>query len=653
MTDLSQEIASTDAPLALHPLDPLTPQEISAAVQIVRDALPARNLSQRTRFITIGLHEPPKDLVLAFQEGDPIRREAEIILLDNSDGATYEVVVSLTESQIMQWRHVPGVQPPTAFDEIMECGPLVKAHQDFRAALLRRGITDPGLAMIDAWTTGYYGPEDAPTRRLARAYVFIKNSPDDNGYAHPVEGLVVMIDLNKMEVVRVEDYGAVPIPAQSGNYGVEAAGPMRADLKPIEILQPEGPSFSVRGHEVRWQKWRLRLGWSPREGLVLHTIGYEDQGRIRPILYRASVAEMLVPYGDPRPAHYHKNVFDVGEVGLGGTANALELGCDCLGHIQYFDAVDTNTRGEVRILPNAICMHEEDYGLLWKHTDWRTGEVEVRRSRRLVISFIATVGHYDYGFYWYFYQDGSLQLEIKLTGVMHAGAVAPGETPTHGVLVAPGVNALIHQHFFSVRLDMMIDGLPNAVYEVHTEAEPPGPQNPQGNAFSARSTLLTTEAEAQQVIDPLAGRYWKIVNPTVRNGLGEPVAYKLMPGENILPFFHPESPASKRGGFARKHLWVTPYAASERFPAGDYPNQHPGGAGLPDWTRANRSIENTNVVLWYTMGAHHVPRPEDWPVMPVSTVSFSLKPLGFFDRNPALDVPPPAPKHDACCDTTG
>jgi primary-amine oxidase len=294
-------------------------------------------------------------------------------------------------------------------------------------------------------------------------------------------------------------------------------------------------------------------------------------------------------------------------------------------------------------------MHEEDYGILWKHVDWRTGHTEVRRSRRLVVSFIATVGNYEYGYFWYFYQDGTIQYEVKLTGIMHTGALPPGETRKYGTLVGPGLYTPNHQHFFSVRLDMMVDGLENSIYEVHTEAEPIGPENPYGNAFVAKKTLLSTEQAAQQQVDPLNARYWLIVNPAKNNSLDQPVAYKLMPGENVRPFVHPESSVSKRAAYITKHLWVTPYRPDEKYPTGDYPNQHPGGAGLPAWTAADRSIERTNLVVWYTIGAHHIPRPEDWPVMPCSYIGFMLKPVGFFERNPGLDVPPSA---DHSCHTS-
>jgi primary-amine oxidase len=634
------------SPSILHPLEPLTSEEITAAVHIVRAE---RNLHERVRFASVTLHEPPKEVVLSFKQGDPITRAAFIILLDNTDGATYEAIVSITEGKVTSWRHIPGAQPSIMLDEFFECEQAVKASPEFQAALRKRGITNFDLLMVDPWSAGSYEGADGETRRLSRALSWIRSDPNDNGYAHPIEGVIAIVDLNKMEVVQVEDYGVVPLPPTDGNYTPEAVGHMRTDLKPLEINQPEGPSFTVNGHEVHWQKWHFRLGFTPREGVVFYTVGYEDQGKIRPILYRASLAEMVVPYGDPSPGHYRKNAFDVGEYGVGTLANALELGCDCLGHIHYFDALMTDSRGNLVKLPNAICMHEEDYGILWKHIDWRTNQTEVRRSRRLVVSFIATVGNYEYGYFWYFYQDGTIQFEVKMTGIMNTGALPPGVTAKYGQLVAPQLYAPIHQHFFNVRLDMMVDGLNNSVYEVNTEAEPPGPENLYGNAYFAKASLLSTESQAQRVINPLAGRYWKVVNPTVLNGVGEPVGYKLMPGENVLLFAQPESSVFKRANFATKHLWVTPYHPAERYPAGDYPNQHAGGAGLPAWTQADRSLEHTNVVLWYTVGVHHIPRTEDWPVMPVTYHGFTLKPVGFFDRNPALDVPPSPHKHGDSC----
>lgn len=645
-------IAAPPRIAATHPLDPLSADEIARAWSILSAG---RALGARARVVSIALREPAKAAVLGHRPGDPVERAAEIVLIDSAAGETWEAVVSLTAGKLVSCEHVPGVQPAIVFDEFLECEAAVRADPRWQAAMRRRGVTDWSLAMIDPWSAGNFGFPGEGGRRLVRALTWVRRSPTDNGYARPVANLLTVVDLNAMAVVDVQDGDVVPLPPEDANYTADVAG-ARTDLKPLEIHQPEGPSFTLDGHVLSWQKWRMRLGFTPREGLVLHTVTYRDQGRDRPVLYRASVADMVVPYGDPRPTYFHRNAFDIGEYGIGYLANSLELGCDCLGEIRYVDAVVNDSKGGAVTVRNAVCIHEEDYGILWKHLDWRTGLSEVRRSRRLVVSFIATVGNYEYGFYWYFYQDGTIQLEVKLTGIISNGAVMPGEKPPWGELVAPQVYGPIHQHFFNVRLDMMVDGAENSVYEVDTVADPPGPENPYGNAFRTRHTLLARESAAQRLVDPLAGRFWRIANPAVRNRLGEPVAYKLMPGENVLPFASAEAQVSRRAGFMTRHLWVTRYDPRERYAAGDYPNQHPGGAGLPSYVQDDAALENTDVVVWYSFGAHHVVRPEDWPVMPVTTIGFMLKPSGFFDKNPALDVPPPA-RHgsnghgESCCHT--
>ena len=631
---------------ASHPLDPLSPDEIVEAVAILKSD---RGLGSETRFETVALNEPPKDAVLSYKAGDPFDREAFFIVFDNRTSETHEAIVSLTSGRIVSWKHIPGVQPRITLDEFSECEAAVKDDPDFVEALSKRGITDVDMVMVDAWSAGNFGVEEEEGLRLVFARCWLKTGPNDNGYARPIEGVIPVVDLNRMEVLRVEDHGIVPLPPNDGNYAAEYIEDFRNDLKPLEITQPEGPSFIVEGNKVSWQKWSMRLGFNPREGLVLHCVGYEDKGRVRPVMYRASLSEMVVPYGDPRPHNFRRNAFDLGEYGIGMLTNSLVLGCDCLGEIHYFDAHLHDTRGNPVKIPNAICMHEEDYGILWKHTDWRTGQVEVRRSRRLVVSFITTVGNYEYGFYWYFYQDGTIEYEIKMSGILHTSAAAHGETLKHGTLVAPQLNAAIHQHFFNVRLDMSVDGDENSVYEVNAVAEPRGPDNPQGNAFYAEKTLLATESEAQRMINPESARHWLVSNSTERNSLGHPTGYKLTPGDNTHSMLHPDASVSRRGAFMTKHLWVTPYAPDEKASAGDYVNQHPGGDGLPAWTQADRSVRDTDVVLWYSFGMTHIARPEDWPVMPVAYSGFTLKPVGFFDMNPALDVPPSSHANGSCC----
>jgi primary-amine oxidase len=637
------------APATTHPLEPLTAEEITAAAEILRTE---KELGPSWRFVFVMLEEPEKALLRAWDGTAPVERVAFVVLRDRETRGTYEALVSLTEARVLSLERKPGVQAQITFEEFMECEDIVRSSPEWQAAMRKRGVEDFSLCMIDPWAASHTMPQDHPDeRRILRPLTWVRAFPGDHGYAKPVEGLVCVFDCDLMEVIEVVDTGVVPLPPKTGNYvpelmvkedNVPAFTMLRDDVKPIDITQPQGASFTVDGHDVTWQKWHVRIGFNAKEGLVLHDVGYEDKGAVRPIINRASLAEMYVPYGDPAPTHAFKNVFDMGEYGLGWLSNPLTLGCDCLGEIRYFDGVVNDQDGNPVTIPNAICMHEEDAGISWKHTDFRTGEVEVRRLRRLVLSQIVTVGNYEYGYFWYLYTDGTIEYEVKLTGVISTGAVPIGEKPRHGTLVAPGLYGPNHQHFFCVRLDMAIDGDANTVVEVDSEPVPMGPDNPLGTAWVTKKTPLTSESEAQRLIDPLRARNWRIENSSVMNAVGDPVAYKLLPGDNVLPMAHADSVQGQRAGFAARHLWVTPYEAGERYAAGDYPNQHPGGEGLPLWTQADRPIEDADVVVWYSFGAHHVVRPEDWPVMPVTHIGFKLKPSGFFDGNPALDMPPSA-----------
>lgn len=623
-----------------HSLDPLTPDEISRAVELIRKS---KQVGDQWRFVTVTLAEPARSDGVTTQSDGPGNRRAFLILIDRSRATSFEAIVNLTDGSLERFDQLPvDIQPPITLDEFDECEQAIKKSPEFLAVLRKRGVQDVSLVMVDPWSAGMYGTEleQEKGRRLSRALCFIRSEPNDNGYARPLDGVIVVVDLNAMQVLRVEDYGVVPLPPESGNWHRSYQNGLRNDLKPIEISQPGGPSFSINGYEVTWQKWSFRIGFTPREGLVLHNVSYRDADRLRSILSRASICEMVVPYGDPHEKYFRKNAFDIGEFGIGTMANSLQLGCDCLGNIRYFDAWLNDSRGKPVQIKNAVCLHEEDVGLLWKHTDWRNNQSETRRSRRLSVSFIATVGNYEYGFFWYLYQDGTIQCDVKLTGIMNTTACAVGETPEFGILVAPQLNAPFHQHIFAARLDVAVDGGENAVYEVNTHSLPQGPVNPHGNAFRADATLLERELQAQRSVNSATARFWRIVNHNRKNRLGVPVAYRLLPGENSPPFVQPDAAMMRRAGFVANHVWVTPYHPRERYPAGDYPNQHPTGDGLPVWTKANREIVNRNLVVWYVFGHNHVPRLEDWPVMPVATIGFSLKPDGFFERNPALDVPP-------------
>ncbi len=633
--------------VASHPLDPLTPDEIRRAATAVRAT---HDLGAGMMFETISLREPEKSIVRDFESGTGFPREAFVCAFDRTNGKVWEARVDLIAGRVVDWQHVPGVRPRILIDDITLVGEVARADPRFQAALAKRGITDFDNVQVDPWSAGNYGLPDEEGRRLSHTFCWYRDEKNDNGYAHPIEGLCAVIDLDRAEVLRVDDYGEAAVPMQSRNYAARYRTDFRQDVKPLEIVQPDGPSFAVDGNEVSWQNWRFRVGFNAREGLVLHAISYQDDGRQRPVLHRAALSEMVVPYGHPGGGHFRKNAFDVGEYGIGVLANSLTLGCDCLGAIRYFDAWLADSKGDPYCIESAVCLHEEDFGILWKHTDLFTGEVDVRRARRLVVSSISTVGNYEYGSFWYFHQDGSIHFEMKATGILNTAGLRPGEAPAYGTIVSPGVYAHYHQHIFNMRLDMAVDGERNRVVEVDTVALPVGADNPHGNAFTIRETVLKSEQQAQRNVDFNAARFWKIESSDARNWLGQPTAYKLLPLSPVPTFSSPQSMVSKRAAFMTRQLWVTAYHPDEIHAAGRYPNQSQGGDGLPAWTAANRPLVDTDIVVWHSFGLHHIPRPEDFPVQPVITAGFALHPAGFFAENPALDVPPARSSLSCCID---
>lgn len=639
-----------------HPFDPLSYEELGRAVKIVQSD---ERFTRDTRFVMMKPKEISKAFVVSYKTGRAFDREVDVTLIDCGQRQTLEVELSLTTGKVTRWDVTREMgQPMLIPDEFIEMTLIAMQDERVIRALELRGLglEERGLVCIDPLSAGYFGPKEDPSRRLIRGMFLLRKEANDNMYAHPIDNLTVLVDMYERVVVELRDDGVVPIPQTMRNYERQYIEKFRPDLKPIHISQPKGVNFEVKGWEISWQRWRFHISFNAREGLVLHDVRYfdEEAGRERPICFRASISEMTVPYCDVTSTNGVKNAFDVGEYGLGALTNSLTLGCDCLGEIRYFDFDFVNAFGEIESIPNAICMHEEDDSIMWKHTDLRTEKVENRRSTKLIVSFITTVGNYEYGFYWVFRQDGSLELEVKANGIMQTGAVAPGTQARHGTLVEEGLYAAYHQHFFCARLHMNIDGPNNQVVEVESKAEPTGPKNPNGAAFITKASVFKTEKEAQRRHKYESVRTWVVQNPNSKNRMGTNVGYRIEPMEVVLPFFNDDSAIASRAGYLQNHLWVTKHDDEEMFAAGRYPNQNPGPDGLPRWTEKDRNVENEDIVVWYVFGHHHVPRLEDWPIMPSAKLGFKLKPTNFFGVNPALDLPPArqgSGKHGTCCST--
>jgi primary-amine oxidase len=634
MTTSSTELASA---YALASAD-----EITRVRQILADAGLA---GENTRFAYLGLLDPPRG------EAPDADRRFRAFLHDVSGAAPKDVVVSVSrnvvESAVELDTSVTG-ELPVLEEEFAVVEEILAGDERWLKALADRNL-DVDKVRVAPLSAGVFEYPEEKGRRILRGLAFYQDFPEDSAWAHPVDGLVAYVDIVSKTVDQVLDFGPVAVPAEHGNYtDPELTGPLRETQKPISITQPEGPSFTVSGgNHIEWEKWSFDVGFDVREGVVLHNIAFRDGDRTRSIIRRASIAEMVVPYGDPSPVRSWQNYFDTGEYLVGQYANSLELGCDCLGDITYLSPVIADGFGNPREIRNGICMHEEDWSILAKHSDLWTGINYTRRNRRMVVSFFTTIGNYDYGFYWYLYLDGTIEFEAKATGIVFTSAY-PGKGYPYASEMAPGLGAPFHQHLFSARLDMALDGLTNRVEEEEAVRVPLGEGNERGNAFTRRRTLLRTEAEGAREADMAAGRTWHISNPESLNRLGEPVGYKLHPQGQPMLLADAGSSVARRAAFATKDLWVTRHAEEERYPTGDFVNQHAGNAGLPAYVAQDRGIDGEDIVLWHTFGLTHYPRVEDWPIMPVDTAGFKLRPDGFFDRSPVLDVPPNKPSGGHC-----
>lgn len=635
-------LASTSlAADATHPLDPLNESEITRAVEVIRAA---PGFPKQALFSTVVLNEPPKAEVLSFKPGAQFRREAFAIVLDRDKNRTFEAVVDLRGGKIISWKEVPGVQPLVFAGEYEAVPKIVKADARWREAMRRRGINDVEKVHIDVWAVGEVSLQH--TGRLLRALPYMKDGRS-NFYGRPIEGVTAIVNMNAGKVVEVIDTGVVAIPPPGQELDEESIGSLREKPRPLVISQPDGASFQLNGQEVRWQKWNFRYSMHPREGLVLHTVGYEDGGRVRPVLYRAALSEMVVPYGDTDVNWRWRAAFDVGEYNVGRLASPLEAGLDAPMNARLIDAVFADDTGKPYKLDRALGIYERDGGILWKHFDSVTGKNETRRARELVIFFVATIGNYDYAVNYIFKQDGTLEIDLALTGIMLAKGVKEKradeshsmQAETTGHLVSENIVAPHHQHFFSFRLDLDVDGTTNSATEMNTSMMAAGASNPSFNGFVMRESVLKSEKEAQRKMDMQAARVWTVTNFSAKNSLGHHPSFILVPGVNSIPYIAPESLARKRAQFINNHLWVTRYNPQEIYSAGVYPNQSKGGDGLPRFAADNESLENQDIVVWYTLGVTHIPRPEEWAVMPVTHVGFKLIPGGFFNRNPALDVP--------------
>lgn len=641
---LTPQLAATlFAQPAGHPLDPLSARELWAVFEAMKAS---GKLDATSHYSSVSLREPPKAEVLAWKPGLPFRREA--LVVGRQAGRAYEAVVDVAGRRLVAFKEVEGVQPNLTEAEMEAAHDEVKENPEWIAAMRRRGIQDFETVECGGSAPGFFGTPEERGRRLQRL-TCSEGRGSSAAYSRPIGGLVVVWDVDAKKVLRVIDAGTVPLPpAGQGDYDAEAIGPERRQESPIRMEQPGGPGFQLDGHQVTWQNWRFHFRIEPRVGVVVSLVRIADGERLRSVLYQASLSEIFVPYMDPSEGWYHTTYLDAGEFGDSeGLLKPMERDVDCPRNAVYFDALLTDDKGIPRARPRSACLFEREAGeIAWRHYDGP--EAVVSRTRRdLVLRSVASLGNYDYVFDWVFQQDGTLRVSVGATGIVAvkaATARTAADTPggrgdPYGHYVAAHTVAVNHDHFFSYRLDLDVDGGPNSFL---MDALVPR-RLPEGSLrkslWVVEPRMARTESDAMLDASGHSPQLLRVINDGARGALGYPTSYEVRPGHNAAALLAADDYPQRRAGFTNHMIWVTPQRDDERYAAGDYPTQSQGGDGLPRWTSANRSIENRDIVVWYTIGFHHPVRAEDWPVMPVASHEFELRPFDFFQRNPALDLP--------------
>ena len=669
-----------------HPLGPLSASEITQSSSLIKTSWPS---GTEIHFKIITLLEPAKAQLMPYLVAEragqtplDIDRRAFVVYSLRGTHNVHEAVVNLTKNTIESNAKLGPFQHANSDgEEIMAVEKALLVDPKVQAEIAKLKLPEGTQIVIDPWIYGSDGIKDESGKfyddlRVMQCFLYMRDpnnssEADSCHYAFPLP-ISPVIDPVTLEVIRVDilptglDDKVEPVkpwlPRPPNEYIPEAQASLRTDLKPLQVVQPEGVSFTVEpfsemGRLIRWQKWDFKVGFNQREGMVLYDVHYNN----KPLFYRLSLSDMAIPYSDPRHPFHRKAAFDLGDAGAGIMANNLKLGCDCLGSIYYISGVLTDGSGSPVNMPNVICVHEQDAGIGWKHTNYRTNRAVVTRQRELVLQTILTVSNYEYILSFVFNTSADLAYEARATGILSTQPVDLDLSHTphpYGTIVHPGVLAGYHQHFFSLRIDPMLStssapilspstGPRNAIaYEecIPLPFDPSNPSanthNPHGTGYTLTTTPITTTGGYD--LSPSTGRVFKILSPSSHNPINNhPAGYKLHIPSMQPILAHPSSFHHKRAEFADHSVYVTKYREGELYAGGKYTNQSRGGTGVRSWADRKDQLDadtGDEPVVWVQFGLQHVPRTEDFPVMPVETSRVVLRPSNFFEKNPALDV---------------
>lgn len=628
-----------------HPLNSLTAEEISKAVSIVQSA---PEFKPGIRFTEISLREPPKEQVWQFvMSGQAVTdsRKADVIMLDGAH--IIEGVVDLQAGKMLSWQPIEGAQGMVLLDDFASVQSIINASAQFAQALKKHGVNDPSKVITTPLTVGYFDGKDGLKQdsRLLKVVSYL-DVGDGNYWAHPIENLVAVVDLEQKKIIKIEEGQTIPVPMTPRPFdGRDRKAPA---VKPLEIIEPEGKNYTITGDTIHWQNWDFHLRLNSRVGPILSTVTYNDNGTKRKIMYEGSLGGMIVPYGDPDVGWYFKAYLDAGDYGMGTLTSPIARGKDAPGNAVLLDETIADYTGKPTTIPHAIAIFERYAGPEFKHQEMGQPNVSAER-RELVVRWISTVGNYDYIFDWVFHQNGTIGIDAGATGIeavkgvkaktMH-DASAKDDT-RYGTLIDHNIVGTTHQHIYNFRLDLDVDGENNKLVALDPEVKPNTAGGPRTSTMQISQHDINTEQEAAQKFDP--GTIRLLSNTRKENKMGNPVSYQLIPYAGGT---HPVATGAKfassewiyhRLSFMDKQLWVTRYNPQERYSEGKYPNRSAHDTGLGQYTKDNQTLDNQDDVVWMTTGTTHVARAEEWPIMPTEWVHALLKPWNFFNETPTLN----------------
>ncbi|WP_349279407.1 primary-amine oxidase [Polaromonas hydrogenivorans] len=633
------------------PLNPLTADEIKATVDILKAA---GRYQPSFRFTEITLKAPPKDQVWNFAlTGQPVQapRQAAFVILNGKK--LIEGIADLATRTVSGWKEIEGAHGMVLLDDFATVQAVIEASPEYAQALAKRGITDVKKVVATPLTVGYFDGKDTlrQEERLLKVVSYL-DVGDGNYWAHPIENLVAVVDIEHKKLLKIEDQGVIPVPLKPTAYDGRDRTPT-APPKPLDITEPEGKNYTITGNTLHWRNWDFHVRLDSRVGLMLSTVTYNDKGTKRKVMYEGSLGGMIVPYGDPDVGWYFKAYLDSGEYGMGTLTSPIQRGKDAPDNAVLLDATLADYTGAPASMPNAIAVFERYAGPEFKHQEMGQPNISVER-RELVVRWISTVGNYDYIFDWVFAENGTIGIDAGATGIEAIKGVksrtmqdaTAAEDTRYGTLLDHNLVGTTHQHIYNFRLDLDVDGENNSLTEVDPIVAANTAGGPRTSTMQTVQRTVATEKQAAQKFDPSTIRL--LSNPSKSNKVGNPISYQLIPYAGGT---HPIAKGANFGkdewiyhrlSFMDRQLWVTRYNPDERFPEGKYPNRSSTDTGLGQFTDDDQSIVNTDNVVWLTTGTTHIARAEEWPIMPTEWVHALLKPWNYFNETPTLGLNQPS-----------